>query len=196
MPVLVTVGVLERGDTVLIRLDMRGSESAQAWRGVLRGLVDRGLRPAELVIADGGDGLLNAIETVWKDVKIQRCTVHKLRHILSHAPEHEHAHAELEEDYRRIVYVYADNLTAALAAKAFFKFPRSQWKSLRTTNVIERVHGEFRRRGKTPASFPPEPSVLLVLFGLIVSGQIRMRTIDGWQELGKTVVRAKVEVAE
>jgi len=65
----------------------------------------------------------------------------------------------------------------------FYRFPTSQWKSLRTTNAIERLNGVFRRRVKTQGSLPSAQSAELLLFGLIISGQIRMRRIDGWQDL-------------
>ena len=65
----------------------------------------------------------------------------------------------------------------------FYRFPNSQWKSLRTTNAIERLNGEFRRRVKTQGFLPSAQAAELLLFGLIISGQIRMRRIDGWQDL-------------
>jgi putative transposase len=70
----------------------------------------------------------------------------------------------------------------------FYGFPNSQWKSLRTTNAIERLNGEFRRRVKTQGSLPNAQAAELLLFGLIISGQIHMRRIDGWQELKQVSV--------
>ena len=60
----------------------------------------------------------------------------------------------------------------------FLQFPQSQWKALRTTNALERINEEFRRRTKTQASLPGEDAVLLLLFGLLRSGQIVL-TADG-----------------
>ena len=65
----------------------------------------------------------------------------------------------------------------------FYRFPNSQWKSLRTTNAIERLNGEFRRRVKTQSSLPDARAAERLLFGLIISGQIQMRRIDGWRDL-------------
>ena len=62
----------------------------------------------------------------------------------------------------------------------FYRFPKEQWKSLRTTNVIERLNGELRRRIKTQGAWSDEEAVLNLLFGLFASGMIRMRRIDGW----------------
>ncbi len=69
----------------------------------------------------------------------------------------------------------------------FFRFPKVQWKTLRTTSTIERLHEEFRRRVKTQGSLPSEDAVVL-LFSLVVNGQIRLRRIDGWQKIA-TVLR-------
>src|SRR5215471_3610341 len=66
----------------------------------------------------------------------------------------------------------------------FFTYPRAQWKTLRTTNTIERLHEEFRRRVKTQGSLPSEDAALVLLFSLVASGQIKLRKIDGWQKIG------------
>jgi transposase-like protein len=66
---------------------------------------------------------------------------------------------------------------------SFFQFPKSQWKTLRTTNVIERLHEEFRRRVKTQGSLPTEEAALVQLFGLVAGGQIRLRRVDGWRQI-------------
>jgi len=65
----------------------------------------------------------------------------------------------------------------------FYRFPKSQWKSLRTTYSIERLNGEFRRRVKTQSSLPDARSAERLLLGLIISGQIQIRRIDGWRDL-------------
>jgi putative transposase len=65
----------------------------------------------------------------------------------------------------------------------FLRFPPAQWRALRTTNALERINEEFRRRTKTQAMLPSEDTVLLLPFGLLMSGQIRSRKIDGWPEL-------------
>src|SRR5262245_15198435 len=70
----------------------------------------------------------------------------------------------------------------------FYGFPKAQWKTLRTTNTIERLHEEFRRRVKTQGSLPNEDAALILLFSLVASGQIRLRRIDGWRKIA-TVLR-------
>ena len=71
----------------------------------------------------------------------------------------------------------------------FFRFPRPQWKTLRTTNVIERLHEEFRRRVKTQGSLPSEDAALVLLFSLVASGQIKLRKIDGWRNIAAVLTQ-------
>ena len=74
----------------------------------------------------------------------------------------------------------------------FYEFPRAMWKSIRTTNALENLNREFRRRTKTQASFSSEESAVALLFGLIASGQIQLRRIDGYQRLSEVLEHAQV----
>ena len=65
----------------------------------------------------------------------------------------------------------------------FFRFPKAQWKTLRTTNTIERLHEEFRRRVKTQGSLPSGDAALVLLFSLVASGQIKLRRIGGGRKV-------------
>src|SRR5439155_798187 len=166
-----------------------GGESFAAWKGCLDDLVARGLRAPVLCIIDGNAGLRRAVGLVWPRAAIQRCCVHKLRNLERKAPKH--ALAEIRDDFHRIVYA-ANADTARMAYGAFertwakrcpgvvtslreggdelltfFTFPKAQWKTLRTTNVIERLHEEFRRRVKTQGSLPTEDAALVLLCGLV-----------------------------
>jgi putative transposase len=67
----------------------------------------------------------------------------------------------------------------------FLRFPKLQWKALCTTNALERINEEFRRRTKTQVSLPGHDAVVLLLFGLLRSGQVKLRKIDGWEEMGQ-----------
>ena len=205
VPVLGVVGVLADGHKHLLALDLCGSESFAAWKGCLDDLVARGLRAPLLCIIDGNVGLRRAVGKAWPQAGVQRCAVHKLRNLERKAPKH--ALAELRDDFHRIVY--ATSADAARIAYAgfertwakrcqgvvtslreggdelltFFTFPRAQWKTLRTTNTIERLHEEFRRRVKTQGSLPSETAALVLLFSLVASGQIKLRRIDGWRKI-------------
>ncbi len=205
VPVLVVLGVCADGRRIVLAMRIAGQESEAAWRELLQSLVERHLGAPSLAVIDGNPGLLAALRAQWPEIAIQRCTNHKLRNLLAKAPAH--LREELAEDYRRMVY--ADSREAVeqervrflrkwrLRCKAvvssfeeagdelftFLQFPQSQWKALRTTNALERINEEFRRRTKTQASLPDEDSVLLLLYGLLRSGQIVLRRIDGRSDL-------------
>ena len=205
MTVLCVVGVKADGTKVLLALDLAGSEAEDAWRPVLDDLVARGLCTPKLCVTDGCGGLENAIAAVWGNVRVQRCAVHKLRNLLAKAPVH--AQDAIKDDFHAIMYAASETDARAAYARfvsrwrgkcqkvvdsleeagdrllTFYGFPPSQWRALRTTNVIERLNGEFRRRVKTQSSLPSEQSVLVLLFSLVASGHIRLRRIDGWQDM-------------
>jgi len=216
VPVLAVVGVLANGQKVLVELDLCGGESYEAWKGCLDGLVARGLKAPLLCILDGHAGLRRAVGEVWVRAAVQRCCVHKLRNLERKAPKH--VLDELRADFHRIVY--AASPEAARAAwiaferawgkrcpgvvkslqeggaelLTFFSFPKAQWKTLRTTNSIERLNEEFRRRVKTQGALPTEDSALLLLFGLVATGQITLRKLDGYTQLA-AVIRQRMPAA-
>jgi putative transposase len=207
VPVLVILGVCADGRRIVLAMQIAGQESETAWRELLQSVVERHLATPALAVIDGNPGLRAALQAQWPTIAIQRCTNHKLRNLLAKAPAH--LREELAEDYRRMVY--GDNREAVeherarflrkwrLRCKAvvssfeeageelftFLQFPQSQWKALRTTNALERINGEFRRRTKTQASLPGEDAVLLLLYGLLRSGQIVLRRIDGRNDMPK-----------
>jgi transposase-like protein len=67
----------------------------------------------------------------------------------------------------------------------FTRFPPSQWKSIRTSNAIERLHEEFKRRIKTQTALPCAETAAMSFWALLASGQITMRKVDGWQTLAE-----------
>jgi hypothetical protein len=83
---LLALGVRRDGQKVLLAIKNMGGESEAAWRALLDNLVARGLKTPELVIVDGSSGLDKALAALWADVPVQRCTVHKHRNLLAHAP--------------------------------------------------------------------------------------------------------------
>src|SRR5713101_5178949 len=99
---LVVLGVREDGQKVLLAVKDMGGETSEAWRTVLNDLVKRGLRKPEFLIVDGGSGLEQALATVWDGVPVQRCTVHKHRNLLAHAPER--LHDDVTADYTDMIY--------------------------------------------------------------------------------------------
>jgi putative transposase len=101
--VLAAIGVRCDGQKVLLSIMNMGGESTAAWRQFLDDLDARGLKRPEFVIVDGAPGLEAVLVALWGDgLPIQRCTVHKHRNLLGHAPKH--IHDELTEDYRDMIY--------------------------------------------------------------------------------------------
>jgi putative transposase len=99
---LVVLGVRRDGQKVLLAIKNMGGESEAAWRAVLDDLVGRGLRRPEFLITDGAAGLERALAALWSDVPAQRCTVHKHRNLLAHAPDA--LHEEITADYTDMIY--------------------------------------------------------------------------------------------
>ena len=131
--------------------------------------------------------------------------MHKHRNLLAHAPER--LHEEISNDYRDMIYAeskeqieakrkaflrkwrlkcrgVADSLEeAGDRLFTFTRFPKSQWRSIRTTNAIERLHEEFKRRIKTQTVLPCAETAAMLFWALLASGQITMRKVDGWESL-------------
>ena len=75
------------------------------------------------------------------------------------------------------------SLSHSRPAFGFLRYPPRQWKSLRTTNAIERLHGEFKRWVKTQCALPNAETAAMLFWALMASGQITVRRVDGWQTL-------------
>jgi transposase-like protein len=99
---LVVIGVRADGQKMLLAIKSMGGESTEAWRAVLDDLIKRGLRRPQFLIVDGAPGLEKALAVVWEGVPVQRCTVHKHRNLLAHAPER--LHEEVTADYTDMIY--------------------------------------------------------------------------------------------
>jgi putative transposase len=173
---LVALGVREDGQKVLLAVRNMGGESEAAWLALLDDLIKRGLKMPELAIVDGAPGLEKALAALWSDLPVQRCTVHKHRNLLAHVPNR--LHEEVSADCNDMIYAgstpeieakrkafirkwrlkyraVADSLEeAGDKLFTFTCFPKSQWKSIRTSNAIERLHAEFKRRIKTQTVLP------------------------------------------
>ena len=129
-----------------------------------------------------------------------RATLH--RNLLAHAPKK--LHDELSADYTDMIYAkmakeveakrkafvrkwrlkcqaVVDSLEeAGPRLFTFLRYPPEQWKSIRTTNAIERLHEEFKRRIKTQCLLPRAETACLLFWALLASGQIALRRVDGW----------------
>ena len=214
---LVVLGVRRDGQKVLLAVRNMGGESEAAWRGVLDDLVARGLHTPQFLIIDGAAGLERALAALWPDVPTQRCTVHKHRNLLAHAPEA--LHGEVSADYTDMIYAAtakevetrrraflrkwrlrcpAVAVSLEEAGERLFTFTRlpcSQWRSARTTNAIERLHEEFKRRIKTQTVLPSAETAAMLFWALLASGQIVMRKVDGWQTLAEQPSKQTIDLA-
>lgn len=194
-----------------------GGESEAAWRALLDDLVARGLRAPELLIVDGAPGLAKALAALWPDVPAQRCTVHKHRNLLAHAPDR--LHGEISADDQDMIYaatakeveqrrkaflrkwrlkcraVAASLEEAGERLFTFTRLPANQWKSARTTNAVERLHEEFKRRIKTQTVLPSAETAAMLFWALLASGQITMRKVDGWPTLADKPAEQSTDLA-
>ena len=202
---LVVLGIRRDGQKVLLAVKNMGGESEAAWRTLLDDLAKRGLKKPELAIVDGAPGLEKALVALWSDLPIQRCTVHKLRNLVAHAPKK--LADEIAADYSDMIYaktakevearrkafirkwrVKCEAVATSLEEAGdrlftFTRLPPEQWKSARTTNAIERLHEEFKRRIKTQTVLPSAETAAMLFWALLASGQITLRKVDGWQTL-------------
>jgi transposase-like protein len=134
--------------------------------------------------------------------------LHKERNLLAHAPKHLHdeikaefndmMHAKTAADVlsKRRVFLAKWKLRCQPVANSldearerlftFLRYPPEQWRSLRTTNAIERLHEEFKRRIKTQCLLPCAETAAMLFWALLASGQITMRRVDGWPSLERS----------
>jgi transposase-like protein len=214
---LVALGVRSDGQKVLLAVKNMGGESEAAWRALLDDPVARGRRAPELLIVDGAPGLGKALAALWPAVPARRCTVHKRRNLLAHAPDK--LHEEISADYQDMIYAasakeieqrrkaflrewrlkcraVADSLEeAGEQLFTFTRLPTSQWKSARTTNAIERLHEEVKRRIKTQTVLPSAETAAMLFWALLASGQVTMRKVDGWPTLARRATDQTIDLA-
>ncbi len=187
---LVAYGVRAKGSRQLLGFVRSAGESQAAWEGLLQDLFRRGLEGKNLglIVTDGCEGLAAAIQTVYPHAQHQRCWVHKMRNILGKVRkrDYEAVKTEAQAIYRaenrkaaqaafRIFQAHWKNPYAAMVRRlerdlpellSFFSFPRQLWRSLRTTNVIERCFVEVRRRTRPMVCFVNVGSVDRIIFSI------------------------------
>ena len=203
-PVLAVLGVAKDGTKHLVALQLAVSEAGSHWSSLIADLQRRGLEAPILILSDGHAGLRKAIE-LWPEASVQRCTWHKWQNLVEHCPVH--ARRELKRDYDAIVYA-EDGMEAREAYQTFvrkwtklcpavarsleeggerlltfYAYPKPLWRALRTTNTLENLNRELRRRTKTQASFSTEEAAVTLLYALVAFGQIQLRKIDGHRHI-------------
>lgn len=187
---LVAYGVKQDGTRHLLAFQRSSGESQNAWEGLLRELCQRGLsgHKLKLIVTDGCAGLAAAIEVVYPRVAHQRCWVHKMRNILEKVRKSEYDAVKqdaqaiyqapnrkaAEQAFRRFRARWCPKYGALVRQLerdlpellAFYSFPRHLWKKLRTTNVIERVFVEVRRRTRPMVCFVNVASVDRIIYSI------------------------------
>lgn len=173
VPVLVAIGVLKTGHRLVLSLQAGDKESASSWREFFKDLKSRGLRGQEVIlgIMDGLTGLEKVFKEEFPNAKIQRCQVHVARNVLAKVPKKlkqavaDHMRSifyasskdKAKELFRSFTQTWEKDLPSAVKTLersieqclTFFDHPEEEWISLRTTNIIERLNKEFKRRTKS-----------------------------------------------
>ena len=182
---LVAYGVGPDGHRQLLGVHIGAQESEASWTELLGELVARGLSGVQLIIRDEHAGLITAARKVLPEAKQQRCTVHLMRNVFSQVPKQHQKRLARE----LVAVLHADSLDVAKRklrafrlqfgkqfpeavaclergfadATTYFAFPKAHWMRLRSTNGLERLHGEIKRRTRAIGAFPDRASALRLI---------------------------------
>jgi putative transposase len=199
VPVLVVIGVTEQGNKLVLALQAGDKESATTWRELFKDLKTRGLDASKVVLGvmDGLTGLENVFKEEFPNSKVQRCQVHVARNVLAKVPKK--LKKDVADDLRSIFYAsskkkafaffnqfqdrWENDLPSAVATLrrslepclTFFQFPEEEWISLRTSNIIERLNKEFKRRTKQMEILAGEESCYRLLAFISLKMELHWR---------------------
>ena len=179
---LVAYGIGLDGHRQLLAVTIGAEESEDSWSELLAQLLERGLSGVQLVVADDHAGLVKAVRKTLPEAAVQRCTVHLLRNVLTKAPQRlrgrlarevskvfeASSKAQARERVEAIRAGLGRQVPEAMkcldegfaAAAHFYAFPREHWHRIRSTNGLERLHGEIKRRTRAVGAFPDRASAL------------------------------------
>ena len=194
--VVIATGVTITGDREVLGIDVGDSEDGAFWTAFLKGLRARGLTGVQLVISDHHLGLKAAIGAVFVGASWQRCRVHFMRNVLAKVPKASaemvaaavrtifaqpdptHVRAQLDEVARMLDGKFPGVATmlrdAAEDLLAFAGFPVAHWRKIWSTNPLERINGEIKRRTNVVGIFPNDASILRLVTAVLVE------THDEW----------------
>ena len=184
------------GHRRLLAVTLGAEESQQSWSELLEQLQDRGLGGVELVIADEHAGLAAAVRRFLPEARRQRCTVHLQRNVGARVPHRLRKRVAREvsvifqtsglAEAKKLLGEFGARWKKELpeavevlergfgAATQFYAFPEAHWPRLRTTNSLERLHGEIKRRIKAAGAFPDRASALRLITA------VALRTTHVW----------------
>ena len=200
VPVLVAIGVTENGSKLVLGIQSGDKESAGSWREFFRDLKTRGLKGTEvrLGIMDGLSGLEKVFQEEFQQAKVQRCQVHVARNVLTKTPQK--IKQQVADDLRSIFYASSKEkatmfyeefttkwkleIPSAVSSLSqsidrcltFFDFPQAEWISLRTSNIIERLNKEFKRRTKPMEILAGEAACYRLLAFISLKMELSWRT--------------------
>ncbi len=196
LALLACVGVDQEGFREVLAVEVAGSEKGAAYASLLRGLIDRGLSGVRLVVSDDHEGIKAAVFGELPGAEWQRCVVHFERNVLGHVPAS--SMAEVAEDLKAIFKVRREKTARALAeefveshakrfpkavsvfeagmedALAYLRYPGSHHARIRTTNMLERLFREVKRRTRVVGVFPNETSASTL------ATEIALRSSEEW----------------
>lgn len=196
MAVIIADGVRADGVREVLGVDVGLSEDVVLWRAFLQGLVAQGLRGVQLVISDAHVGLTQAIREVFVGASWQRCRVHFLRNVLAHVPKGAQAmvaatvRTNFEQPTREAAQAQLRHVCDTLQARfpkvvdllvaaeeeifAFYPFPVEHRRQIYSTNPLERLNKELKRRSAVVGIFPNRAAVLRLL------GAVLLEQSDEW----------------
>jgi putative transposase len=197
MAVVIATGITATGEREVLGVDVGDSEDEAFWRGFLRSLKTRGLGGVRLVISDQHAGLVAALRRSFQGASHQRCRVHFARNLLALVPK---SHQDMVAAVFRTIFAQPDPDTVASTwdqvrdqlgerfpkiavlmddAKAevlaFTAFPRAHWSKIWSTNPLERLNKEVKRRARVVGIFPNDASVIRLV------GAVLADVHDEWQ---------------
>jgi putative transposase len=197
LALVIAIGVNREGERALLGFDLGASEEEAFWKAFLRGLVSRGLKGVQLVISDAHEGLKAAVSSIFAGASWQRCRVHFMRNLLAHIPKGDKvmvaaavrtvfaqpAREAAGQQLRAVAEALRPHwpkaadllLSAEEDVLAYMAFPRSHWTRIYSTNVLERLNKEVKRRVNVVEIFPDAPSVLRLV------GALLAEVDDEWQ---------------
>jgi transposase-like protein len=207
MGLVIAIGVNRNGDREVLGFDIGTAENGPFWKAFLESLTARGLHGVKLVISDAHPGLKEAIGQVFTGIPWQRCRVHFMRNVLSQVPKKYQGivsamvrtifTADKVEEAKTQLRMVVDQLSTRFPKAmqividaedevlTYMSFPQKHWQQIYSSNVLERLNKEIRRRFNVVSVFPDRASVIRL------GGAVLMEQHDEWLVAEKRYLSAE-----